>query len=45
MKRAGKSVSTVREVLGSANINPNILAPLVGNLEKKFLPPKQNKIL
>jgi hypothetical protein len=44
MKRTGKSVTTVREVLGAVNIGSNNnLAPLVGNVERKLvLPPKQN---
>lgn len=44
VKRTGKSVTTVRDILGNAS-NGNSLAPLVGNLERKLLPPKQNKIL
>jgi hypothetical protein len=45
MKRpAGRSITTVREILNSVNINSNNL-PLLNNLEKKLLPPKNTKIL
>jgi hypothetical protein len=41
----GKSVTTVREILNSVNINSSNL-PLLNNLDKKFLlPPKSTKIL
>jgi hypothetical protein len=44
LKRAGKSVTTVREILGNVSSGNN-LAPLVGNMERKLFPPRQNKIL
>ncbi len=45
MKKTGKSVTTIREIL-SANNNVNVpLAPLVGNLQKKLVPAKLTKIL
>lgn len=40
---AGKSISTVREVLG-VNANHNNL-PLLNSLEKKLLPPRSTKVL
>lgn len=40
---AGKSVSTVREILNSVNVNSNNL-PLLNNPDKK-LPPRSTKIL
>jgi hypothetical protein len=46
MKRpAGRSVTTVREILNSVNINSSNL-PLLNNLDRKvLLPPKSTKIL
>jgi hypothetical protein len=45
MKRTvGKSISSVREILHSINLNPNNL-PLLNSNDKKFLPPRNTKIL
>ena len=45
MKRPGKHVSsTVREILHAVNVNSSNL-PLLNNIDKKYLPPKSNKIL
>ena len=44
LKRAGKSVSTVRDILHAVNVNSNNL-PALNNVDKKYLPPKSNKIL
>ena len=44
LKRAGKSVSTVRDILHAVNVNCSNL-PSLNNIDKKYLPPKSNKIL
>ena len=44
LKRVGKSVSTVRDILNAVNANYNNL-PSLHSIEKKYLPPKSNKIL
>jgi hypothetical protein len=44
MKRTGKSISTVRDILNAINAPPNNL-PTLNNVDKKMLPPRSTKIL
>ncbi len=44
LKRPGKSLSSVRDILTAINVNSNNL-PSLNSIDKKFLPPKTNKIL
>ena len=45
VKRAGKSVSTVREILGTANLQSGNNLPALTSIDKKMLPPRSVKIL
>jgi TPP-dependent indolepyruvate ferredoxin oxidoreductase alpha subunit len=44
IKRPGKSVSTVRDILNAIGIPSNNL-PLLNSIDKKLLPPRSTKIL
>ena len=43
LRKHMKNGSTLRDILNAANVNSNL--PILNNIDKKFLPPKSNKIL
>ena len=45
MKRVGKSVSTVRDILAAVSVQTSNNLPSLANIDKKMLPPRSVKIL